>query len=556
MKTRIQIISLFLVFFAFGSYGGNEKIKATNVANNVVAVDAASNLFDLTNSLVGEYGKVNPNLKFSLNKISDAASLNLEAGTLMFLNENQLAGIKGQQAWQTLIGRTVVVPIVSARNPYLSELLQRGVSLDKLKTALQGSEKWGNLLNESQSELVHVFTLKDEAVNSILFDLQKEAEQNKSLELKEFISAVQNDPFAIGFCKLTQISDSQGNGFISGVKLVPIDKNANGKIDYMENIYADMQSFTRGVWIGKYPHELTSSVFVVSQEKPMNESEIAFMKWIVTNGQEQLVANGFSSLNYNEQLAQLAKLDEPQLYASLPTERANTLMSGLLLVLIVIVLGGVCVELVFRAFARKSKKVANISIETIKAFTEEVVIAPKGIYFDRSHSWAFMRKNGTIKVGIDDFLQHVTGKITKVDLREPGTKIRKGDRLCSIIRKGKVLHVYSPITGTILEVNEKLKMSSALINSDPYSDGWIYMIEPVNWELEVQYLQIADRFKANLKNEFQRLKDFLESSLKSVSPDFAYAVLQDGGSFVDHPLAELGPDVWDDFQTKFIDAAK
>lgn len=544
------------MFFAFVSYGGNEKTKATNVTNNVVALGASANLFDLTNGLVGEYGKVNPSLKFSLNKISDAASLNSEAGTLLFLNEIQLTGIKGQQVWQTLIGRTVVVPVVSARNPYLNELLQRGVSLDKLKTALQGSEKWGNLLNSSGSEQIHVFTLKDEAVNSILLNWQKDAKQNNSLELKEFILAVQNDPLAIGFCKLTQVSDLESGGFISGLNLVPIDKNSNGKIDYMENIYDDMQSLTRGIWIGKYPHELTSSVFVVSQEKPTNESEIAFLKWVVTNGQEQLTANGFSSLNYNEQLAQLAKFDEPQMYASMSTERANTLMSGLLLALIVIVLGGVCVELVFRAFARKSKSTANVIVETIRAFTEEVVIAPKGIYFDPSHSWAFMRKNGTIKVGIDDFLQHVTGKITKVDLREPGTKIRKGDRLCSIIRKGKVLHVYSPITGTILEVNEKLKMNSALINSDPYSDGWIYMIEPVNWELEVRYLQIADRFKANLKNEFQRLKDFLESSLKSVSPDFAYAVLQDGGSFVDHPLADFGPDIWDDFQTKFIDAAK
>ena len=167
-----------------------------------------------------------------------------------------------------------------------------------------------------------------------------------------------------------------------------------------------------------------------------------------------------------------------------------------------------------------------------------------------------MKKNGVVKVGIDDFLQHVTGKITKVEMKEPGVKIRKGDQLCSIVRKGKVLHVYSPVTGTILEVNEKLKDSPSLVNSNPYSDGWIYAIEPVNWELEQQYLQMADKVKANLNNEFQRLKDFIDSVLKVVSPDYAYSVLQDGGTFVDHPLAEFGPDVWDDFQTKFIDSAK
>lgn len=560
MKTRIQLISLFLTFCTLALLAGNEKLQGQSASKDVVTVSTSTNLLGLTNGLVSEYEKVSPNLKFSVNKISNAANLTADAGTLLFLNENQLSEMKGQQVWHTLIGRNVVVPVFSSKNPYLSELLQQGISLEKLKSVLHAPEKWGKLLGGIQAESVHVYTQKDEAVNSILTswlgEKQSQIDQSNLIEPEEMIQTIQSDPFAIGFCKLVQVSDLESGGFISGLNLVPIDKNANGKIDYMENIYDNMQSFTRGIWIGKYSRELTSSVFVVAREKPQNESEVAFLKWIVTNGQDQLVANGFSSLNYNEQLAQLAKFDEPQLYASLPTERANTLMSALLLVLVVFVLGGVCIELVFRAFAKKSRKTANVIVETVKAFTEEVVDVPKGLYFDKSHSWAFMRKNGLVKVGIDDFLQHVTGKITKVEMKEPGVKIRKGDQLVSILRKGKVLHIYSPVTGTILETNEKLKTNAALLNSDPYSEGWIYVIEPVNWELEIQYLQIADRFKANLKKEFLRLKDFLESTMKSLSPDFAYAVLQDGGSFVDHPLAELGPDVWDDFQTKFIDAAK
>lgn len=559
MKTRIQLIVLFLTFFMLASLADNEKLQGQSASKKVV-INTSTSMLGLTSSLVSEYEKVSPNLKFSMNEIPDSPSLNLQAGNLSFLNEGQLSAISRQQVWHTLIGRNVVIPVLSSKNPYLGELLQRGISLDKLKGVLQEPEKWGKLVGGIQSEPVHVYTLKDEAVSSILKgwlgEKQPQFDQINSMELNALIQAVQNDPLAIGFCKLTQVSDIETGGFINGLNLFPIDKNSNGKIDYMENIYDNMQSLTRGIWIGKYPHELTTSLFVVAREKPQNESELAFLKWIVTNGQDQLANNGFSSLNYNEQLAQLAKFDDPQMYTALPTEKANSLMSALLLALVVIVLGGVCVEFVFRAFARKSNKAANVIVESVKAFTEDVVDVPKGLYFDKSHSWAFMRKNGLVKVGIDDFLQHVTGKITKVEMKEQGVKIRKGDRLCSIFRKGKVLHIYSPVTGTILEANEKLKTNAALLNTDPYSGGWIYVIEPVNWELEIQYLLIADRFRANLKGEFQRLKDFLESTMKSLSPDFAYAVLQDGGSFVDHPLAELGPDVWDDFQTKFIDAAK
>jgi glycine cleavage system H lipoate-binding protein len=560
MKTRIQLIGLFLLFFGMISVGNNEKSQSSSANPNVVTINTPANLLGLANSLVCEYEKENHRQKFSVNQISPTIFHTPEAGSLSLFNDNQLQNIKGAQTWQTLIGRTIVVPVISDKNPYLNEVLQQGISPEKLKEVLRSSVKWENLLGGSPNEFVHVYTLNNQSVSSILANwLNGEsfnAAQLNPLDLKELIQAVQNDPFAIGFCKLTQISDAENGSFLSGLKILPIDKNANGKIDYMENIYDNMQSFTRGVWIGKYPRELTSSVYVVTPEKPQGKSEIAFLKWILNNGQQELIQNDFSSLTYNEQVAQLARFDEPPLYASLPVEQTNTLMSALLLTLLVIVLGGLGFELVFRAFTTKNKKSQNAVVETVKAFNEAIVDVPKGIYFDKSHSWAFMRKNGLIKVGIDDFLQHVTGKITKVELKEPGIKIRKGDPLCSIVQKGKVLHLYSPVTGTLIEINEKLKTNASLLNTDPYSDGWIYMIEPVNWELEQQYLQIADRFKANLEHEFQRLKDFLNSTLKSVLPDFAYAVMQDGGSLVDHPLAELGPDVWDDFQTQFIDAVK
>jgi hypothetical protein len=82
------------------------------------------------------------------------------------------------------------------------------------------------------------------------------------------------------------------------------------------------------------------------------------------------------------------------------------------------------------------------------------------------------------------------------------------------------------------------------------------MIEPTNWGLEIQYLLIAEKYKEALKDEFQRLKDFFSTLVKTNSHDFAYVTMQDGGELVDNPLAELGPNVWDDFQTKFIDTSK
>jgi glycine cleavage system H lipoate-binding protein len=252
----------------------------------------------------------------------------------------------------------------------------------------------------------------------------------------------------------------------------------------------------------------------------------------------------------------MAKFSQPELYASIAVERTSSLLSVLLLILFFIVITGVIVELVFRMFTKRSKASQEISSVSSGVFNEESVIIPKGLYFGKTHSWAFMKKNGSVRIGIDDFLQHILGTITRVELKGTGEKVKKGELLLSIIRKGKLLNIYSPITGIITEVNKNLESNSSLLNSSPYSDGWVYLIEPTNWGLEIQYLLIAEKYKEALKDEFIRLKDFFATLIKANSRDFAYVTMQDGGEFLDNPLAELEPEVWDDFQTKFIDTSK
>ena len=558
MKTRVQLISLFLTVLLTTSYAIGEKVAAQGKTNGSVSIFTSKDLMQLAESLVDGYGKVNPNHKLMI--YEEGINSATPEGAMMIVNDNQLRNRNELAAWSEPVGRTVVVAIVGDKFPYLNELKQKGVNERNLQSAIRSPRKWNDLVRGIQGDPIHVYVSNDKSIDEVLLNWTHEKQFSEItvglMDAKLLVQKILSDPCSIGFCSLADISDAESGNIISGVSILPIDRNGNGKIDYMENISENLQSFTRGVWIGKYPRELTSAVYLISSVKPQNESEIAFLKWVLTDGQKVVANNNLTCLNYNEQLAELSKLDEPEMLTSLPTERTNSAMSVILLVLIVIVLGGALVEFVFRAFAKRSKQEDGLSSETPNAFTVETVDVPKGLYFEKSHSWAFMKKNGVVKVGIDDFLQHVTGKITKVEMKERGVKIRKGDQLCSIVRKGKVLHVYSPVTGTILEVNEKLKDSPSLVNSNPYSDGWIYAIEPVNWELEQQYLQMADKVKANLNNEFQRLKDFIDSVLKLVSPDYAYSVLQDGGTFVDHPLAEFGPDVWDDFQTKFIDSAK
>jgi len=181
---------------------------------------------------------------------------------------------------------------------------------------------------------------------------------------------------------------------------------------------------------------------------------------------------------------------------------------------------------------------------------------PKGLYFDKTHTWAFMEQDGNVRVGIDDFLQHITGKLTKIRMKEAGEKVRKGEAIVTIIRDGKQLNIYAPISGTILAQNESLMTDSAILNSSPFFKGWVYQIEPKNWLREVQFMFMGEKYTDWLRDEFVRLKDFIAASVRTDEMVYAHVILQDGGELTDNVLADMGPEVWEDFQTRFIDTSR
>jgi glycine cleavage system H lipoate-binding protein len=188
---------------------------------------------------------------------------------------------------------------------------------------------------------------------------------------------------------------------------------------------------------------------------------------------------------------------------------------------------------------------SSISISSLKL--------PKGLYYEKSHTWAFMDINGNVKVGLDDFLQHVTGKFTRFEFKNPGDRVKKNETFVTVIQDGKQLQVYSPVSGSIKFINEDLVTQPELANTSPYEKGWLYVIEPSNWVRETNFLSMADSFRDWLNSELIRLKDFLSSNPNVNGKTISPITLQEGGAIVDNVLQDLGPRVWEDFQKNFID---
>lgn len=559
MKTPIAFFIGFLLLMLNCNASneiGTDKDKTS--PNGTLNIKCTPDLYNLTSVWASEYNKLHPEsgIRVERSTFENPESTNDES--LGFISGISIASLNNEANWKIVVGRDVIAPIMNSQNPFLNEIAHQGISQENFARIFNNPEvqNWGTILKNDQNAPINIFIVNDETTKDrVAKFLQESRIPVTGINFgtkEEVISAIRNDPYAIGFCKTIDVLDADNKSLVEGIQFLPIDKNGNGSLDYMENIYGDISQFFNGVWIGKYPKALYNNIYAVSKVQPTRENELSFLSWVVSSGQQYMNNNGYCDLVKTESQSLLDKINVPVI---------NTTSSGsvypqiglALLILAVIISIGISINLITRRSARRKINYANATPAGSGSFDENSLEIPKGLYFDKTHTWAFMEKNGNVSIGLDDFIQHITGPITRIEMKEPGEKIKKGELLFSIIQSGKQLNMYSPVSGTIKHQNEALRSESSFLNRSPYTEGWVYLIEPDNWINEIRVMDVADKYKRWLSSEFLRLKDFLAARLRSDSVEFSHIVLQDGGVLKDGVLSDFGPEIWDDFQTHFMD---
>jgi len=556
----LTLLSL-LLYSATGwcSNASDKQTGAPSIASAAPTIQLMSSpeLNSLTGNWAQEYGRINPGVKITVDNMGEVQGVN----ALLFISNDQSKEVNEVKNWKMVIGRDAIVAVINAKNPMLKEINVQGIQAEEFALILSDPARrnWKSILKGGENAPIHSYIIDNEKVKAnigIFTNLDPTVLNGITIASpQEIITTVQQDLYAIGFCKLTDVMDATTNELVQNIQILPIDKNRNGRIDNFENIYSNLAAFTRGVWIGKYPHALCGSIYATAATQPTDKNAVAFLTWVITDGQKYLNNYGYSVLASREVKSNIVALaGAPTLLASNNTKSfiSNTWTINLIVFLIVVLIVAVMVRYI------KNQKLTELNedIEITPVLNENTLLAPKGIYFDKTHTWAFMEKDGNVKVGVDDFLQHITGTLTRITMKASGEQVRKGEKIVSIIHDGKQLNIYAPISGTILEHNEALNSDASLMNTSPFSEGWVYLIEPKNWEREMQFLFMGEKYKDWLSDEFTRLKDFFADSIKSNNSVFTQIILQDGGELTDNVLAEMGPEVWEDFQTKFIDTSK
>lgn len=479
---------------------------------------------------------------------------------IMLYSGTSAAAPGAEAGWMMIVARDVIVAVTSAENPLIDAIAAKGISPEAFGHILScnGSTTWGEVLGSGNRSLVAIRSICDQNAINNLSSFAGVDQAHVTLpplaENESLTGILKSNPNAILFCSLADITAEGGNAFISGVRLLPVDINSNGAADHFEQFYGDYNSFNRGVYIGKYPRELCNSIYCATSTKSPSASIAGFINWILADGQEYIAGEGLTALAGGEGMIRREMLAPETLLISRGGEKRAGINAWLWIAAVI-----ATVSLLSFLLYRLTRSVTGGYIteedSLFSGFSPRSLKTPAGLLYDKRHTWVFMEKNGSLTVGIDDFLQHVTGQITRVTMRPAGEKVRKGEKVAAVIQNGKQLDILSPVSGSIVESNNDLLSESGLLNSSPYEAGWICKIEPDNWMNESRLLSAATKYAEHLKDEFSMIKDFLATLAGNNELSLAHVVLQDGGEMKEGVLEEFGPEVWEEFQIRFINKA-
>lgn len=126
-------------------------------------------------------------------------------------------------------------------------------------------------------------------------------------------------------------------------------------------------------------------------------------------------------------------------------------------------------------------------------------MTPKDRKYTKTHEWIKIENNEAV-IGITDHAQDSLGDITFIELPKVGAKLKKNGE-CGVIESVKAASdLYSPASGSVIEVNEALETTPEDVNNDPYEKGWIFKISGVN-QSEIADLMDAAAYEAFLETE-------------------------------------------------------
>jgi phosphate transport system substrate-binding protein len=311
----VAAVALAALPAAFSGCGGKGAAKT-------VKVSGAYALYPMMTKWVEEYKKVRPDVTI---EVSGGGAGKGMADTLAGVVDLGMVSreIKPAEAARgavyVSVTKDAVVPTINARNPVLARVKARGVTREEFVKIFVTREikTWGELVGDpTVRDPVKVYTRADscgaaETWAKYLGDYTQEdltrAADAGIMNDPDLAAAVENDVFAIGYNNINFAYDIKTGENVAGVAVAPIDLDANGRVDAAENFYAHQAELLEAIASGAYPSPPARDLNVVARGAFEGEAA-AFVKWILSDGQQYVPESGYIPLPPQKIAAELEKL--------------------------------------------------------------------------------------------------------------------------------------------------------------------------------------------------------------------------------------------------------
>ncbi|MFN2510532.1 MAG: glycine cleavage system protein GcvH [Pyrinomonadaceae bacterium] len=124
---------------------------------------------------------------------------------------------------------------------------------------------------------------------------------------------------------------------------------------------------------------------------------------------------------------------------------------------------------------------------------------PEDLHYSKDHEWVRVKGDLAV-VGITDYAQNSLGDVVYVELPKMGEEFAANESFGSVESVKAVSEMFSPVSGTVAEVNDVLNDEPEKVNSDPYGEGWMIKVR-MSSPLEVDSLLTAAEYEDFTKAE-------------------------------------------------------
>jgi phosphate transport system substrate-binding protein len=284
-----------------------------------ISLSGAFALYPMAVKWAEEFRKINPGVKIDLSAggagkgMTDVLNNMTDIG--MVSREIYPEELK-RGALPIAVTKDAVVAVISAQNPSLNEILTVGLKADAGDDIwITGKYKtWSQAFDTRLKTPIHVYTRSDACGAAEVWAKYFGKKQEDLLGSAVFgdpglALAVKRDPLGIGYNNIGYVYDFKTKQQVTGIRVLPIDLNKNGKIDPDEDFYNTMDKLIDAIAKGKYPSPPARELYFVTNKKPNNKVVVEFLKWVLTEGQKYVNETGYINLPKEKLEGELKKLN-------------------------------------------------------------------------------------------------------------------------------------------------------------------------------------------------------------------------------------------------------